>query len=328
MTNWQNYRRYAWFVVAYMIFVILWGAVVRATGSGAGCGNHWPACNGQVIPRAESIETLIEFSHRLTSAFAGVLVMVMLGWAYRLKPRKTKTGDSRSALRFLRLMAVMTFIFILIEGGIGAALVRLELVENNASTLRAVMIAIHLANTLVLLLFNVLTAWAANQDEVRFKASVPKVAAMGIALIGFMLMSSAGAVTALGDTLFLSGALHQVTDNPYDHFLIQLRVYHPVLAVIVSVYLFGFGYYLFNRHSSSRIHDRTQQMMILIGIQLAVGVLNIFLQAPIWMQILHLFLADALWVVLILLSAEIFTTAEQPSELPTTTPEPLPAVGD
>src|SRR5665213_3823423 len=56
--------RFAWFAVFYNVAVILWGALVRATGSGAGCGNHWPLCNGQVIPVSPGLHTVIEFTHR------------------------------------------------------------------------------------------------------------------------------------------------------------------------------------------------------------------------------------------------------------------------
>ena len=56
--------RFAWFTVFYNVLVILWGALVRASGSGAGCGNHWPLCNGQVIPVSPGWHTVIEFTHR------------------------------------------------------------------------------------------------------------------------------------------------------------------------------------------------------------------------------------------------------------------------
>ena len=67
--------RSAWAVLAYNVVVILWGAIVRATGSGAGCGSHWPLCNGVVLPNAEKASTLIEFAHRATSGIALLLVV-------------------------------------------------------------------------------------------------------------------------------------------------------------------------------------------------------------------------------------------------------------
>ena len=75
--------RFAWFVLAWNVVVILWGAYVRATGSGAGCGAHWPLCNGEVVPRAPTAAMLIEFSHRLSSGLALVAVIVLAVWIWR-----------------------------------------------------------------------------------------------------------------------------------------------------------------------------------------------------------------------------------------------------
>lgn len=78
-----RFAAFAWANVAYNLLVILWGAFVRATGSGAGCGDHWPLCDGQVIPRAPSTEMLIEFTHRLTSGVALLGAVALLVWAFR-----------------------------------------------------------------------------------------------------------------------------------------------------------------------------------------------------------------------------------------------------
>src|SRR5678815_2400191 len=73
-----RFARATWGLVAFLLGVVLWGAFVRATGSGAGCGAHWPVCNGEVLPRAPALETIIEFSHRLSS---GLVTLAVLGWA-------------------------------------------------------------------------------------------------------------------------------------------------------------------------------------------------------------------------------------------------------
>jgi len=298
----QNSRfiKYAWFVVAYTILVILWGAVVRATGSGAGCGNHWPACNGEVIPRPEQIETLIEFSHRVTSAISGLFVLILLFWAYRLRPVHP----------FVRRMAVLSFIFILIEGALGAALVRFELVADNASTARAFMVGLHLMNTLVLLAFMTLTAWgAAKSPDMRVHAPTWLKWAAAIALLTFGFMSSIGAVTALGDTLFPAESLAQGLQEKFDpeaHFLVRLRFYHPALAIIVSMYLYGLGYYLMRKYDSPHLHRYVNGVFIMVAIQVGAGFLNVILLVPIWMQIVHLLLADTLWVLLVVTLWEAF----------------------
>lgn len=300
----SRFTKYAWFLVFYLILVILWGAVVRATGSGAGCGNHWPACNGEIIHRPESVEAMIELSHRLTSAFAGFLVIGLLFWAYRVQFAFNQ--------KFVRAMAVMTFVFILIEGGLGAALVRLELVADNDSSLRAIMVALHLANTLVLLLFASLTAWASHlREELNFGRMTGLKWALVAGLVGYIFLSAIGAITALGDTLFpvetLAEGILQDLD-PTAHFLIELRVWHPIMAIIVSVYLFAYGYFLRRSGLSVAGERYLTWMYILITLQIIGGFVNVALLAPVWMQMVHLLLADSLWIVLILLTGTVLAT--------------------
>ena len=84
----KRFGPFAWVVLAFNLIVILWGGFVRASGSGAGCGAHWPVCNGQLIPRDAAIETLIEYSHRLTSGVALLMLLVLVIWAFRSFPAR------------------------------------------------------------------------------------------------------------------------------------------------------------------------------------------------------------------------------------------------
>jgi heme A synthase len=299
-THSTRFVAYAWFVVAFTIGVILWGAVVRATGSGAGCGSHWPTCNGEVLPELAQMETMIEFVHRITSALSGVLVIGLLVWAYRL-PKKNPLA---------RRMALLSFIFILIEGFIGMLLVRLELVADNASVLRAVAIGLHLVNTYILLAFMVLTAWAGGREPGGWRWREAAAWLMIVGLVAMSLLSAAGAVTALGDTLFPMAEMRQgAFDNldPTAQFLVDLRVIHPVLAIFVSAFLVGAGRWLFTQSNAQAVRRLVVWLMVLVAVQLAAGVINIVLAAPVWMQMLHLLLADLLWIVMILLTAEVLT---------------------
>ena len=126
MTKNQRFTVYAWAVLAYNLIVIMWGAFVRATGSGAGCGSHWPLCNGVVIPRAPTTETMIEFSHRISSGLALVSVVVLLIWAYRSYP----SGGS------VRRGAAWSMFFMVLEALVGAGLVLFEYVAANVSVAR------------------------------------------------------------------------------------------------------------------------------------------------------------------------------------------------
>ncbi len=305
----SRFAKYAWGVTGYTILVILWGAVVRATGSGAGCGNHWPACNGEILHRPEQIETLIELSHRLTSAFSGFLVLILLVWAFRKVFQHNQ--------KFIRAMTVMTFVFILIEGGLGAALVRFELVGDNASVARAIVIGLHLVNTLILLGFSTLTAWGASQKEpVSFQGLSKHGWQMIGGLVGLIVLSAIGAVTALGDTLFPAESLLEGIQQDFDptaSFLVQLRVWHPIIAILISGYLFWVGYQLLNRkvkQADPKIEQLVNLLFAVIMVQLLGGFLNVWLLAPVWMQIVHLLLADVMWIVLVVLSAEVFVAPQ------------------
>ena len=305
----SRFAKYAWGVTGYTILVILWGAVVRATGSGAGCGNHWPACNGEILHRPEQIETLIELSHRLTSAFSGFLVLILLVWAFRKVFQHNQ--------KFIRSMTVMTFVFILIEGGLGAALVRFELVGDNASVARAIVIGLHLVNTLILLGFSTLTAWGASQKEqVSFQGLSKHGWQMIGGLVGLIGLSAIGAVTALGDTLFPAESLLEGIQQDFDptaSFLIQLRVWHPIIAILISGYLFWVGYQLLNRkvkQADPKIEKLVNLLFAVIVAQLIGGFVNVWLLAPVWMQVVHLLLADVMWIILVVLSAEVFVAPQ------------------
>lgn len=299
----SRFAKYAWFVSGYTILVILWGAVVRATGSGAGCGNHWPTCNGDILHRPEQIETLIELSHRLTSAATGIFIIILLVWAFMTAFKYNQ--------KLIRNMAIMTFIFVIIEGGLGAALVKFELVEDNASVARAIVVGLHLINTLILLGFSTLTAWAASQKrQISFKMN-RQGSLMLIGLVGMILLSSIGAVTALGDTLFpaesLIDGIRQDLD-PTANFLIQLRIWHPILAVLLSGYLFWVGYQILDKtrnQSVPQIGRTVNALFTIITLQIVGGFVNVVLLAPVWMQVVHLLLADLMWMAIVILAAEV-----------------------
>jgi heme A synthase len=313
----KRFRNYAWAVLGYNILVILWGAYVRATGSGAGCGRHWPLCNGAVVPRAPEIETIIEFTHRLTSGLAGVLVIVLLVWAWRTY----KPGHA------VRKAAAFSLLFIITEGLVGAGLVLLEWVGGDDSVGRAVMMAVHLSNTFLLLGVLTLTAWWAGRlevDDVRRPLQLSGQGVrgwvLGIALLLVMVVSAAGAVTALGDTLFPSETLAEGVArdfSPTAHFLERLRIWHPVLAVLTAIYIFAMLGLLHDarfdtsRYNSSQVQRLTRLVQMIVGLQLLAGVVNLLLLAPVWMQIVHLLLADAVWISLIAVGAEALAAPQE-----------------
>lgn len=294
----NNFARYAWAVLGYNIFVILLGAFVRSSGSGAGCGSHWPLCNGEVLPRAPEVATLIEFSHRLTSGLALLLVGGLLLWARRLYA----PGQP------VRVAAMGSMVFILVEALVGAALVLLELVAGNPALLRGVVIAVHLANTLLLLGALTLCAWhAAGGAPVQLPNGAGAAAIwLGTGLL--VLVCSSGAITALGDTLFpaasLAEGLQQDLD-PSSHLFVRLRVWHPVLAIGTGMYLIVLARIWGLDGAPAAVRRAARAMMAVVGLQWVGGTLAVVLLAPLWIQITHLLMADVLWVLWVLLVATV-----------------------
>lgn len=293
----KKFQRTAWFVVGFTVLVILWGAVVRATGSGAGCGNHWPKCNGEIIPTAKSVATVIEFIHRLTSGLDGLLVLGLALWAWRA----FRPGA-------VRRWAGLALFFIIVEAWVGMLLVRLELVQDNASSLRAVVIALHLINTYLLLGALALTAWLAGRGGWSGWRRLPRLRGpLALGILAAVVLSAAGAVTALGDTLFppesLAAGLRQDLD-PTAHFLIQLRVIHPALALASVAYLYWLGGRLTAADLGPRVERGVTRLYRVMALQVLAGFSTIVLLAPLWMQVTHLLLADVFWLALVILAAE------------------------
>jgi heme A synthase len=277
--------------------VILWGAYVRATGSGAGCGSHWPLCNGVVIPRDAQLETMVEFTHRLTSGLNGILVIILLVWVFR----RFAKGH------IARLGAALSTFFILTEGAVGAGLVLLELVADNDSQARAIWVAAHLVNTFLLLAALTLTAWwVSGGRPMRWPDYGREGWLLAIGLLALLFVGASGAITALGDTLFPSASLTEGIAQDFSataHFLIRLRVWHPVLAILTGVYLIVISSFIYNWRPAARSANFRRAIQLLVVAQLAAGALNVVLLAPVWMQLLHLLLADLLWIALTLFAA-------------------------
>ena len=292
--------RYAWVVLVYNLAVIAWGAYVRATGSGAGCGAHWPLCNGEVMLRAPAIETLIEFSHRATSGLALVSVVVLFVWARRI----ARAGHP------VRLGATWSLVFMLSEAALGAGLVLFQLVAHDASAARAMAVGAHLLNTFLLLAALTLTVyWASGGSPFERSSRRQGIGRLTIGALAILLVSVAGAITALGDTLFPSESLSAGLSadlSATSHMLIRLRTIHPVLAIMVAIYLMTSAWQLAEGRPSGRSIART--MTWLIGCQLAAGILNVVLLAPVWLQLAHLLLADAVWIAYVFLAADMLAS--------------------
>ena len=286
--------RFAWFALFYNVVVILWGAYVRATGSGAGCGAHWPLCDGTIIPRDPGAAMMIEFSHRVSSGLALVVVLILFVWVRRAVDPRTPA----------RRAAAASLAFIIAEALLGAALVLFRLVAQDESLARAMVMPLHLANTLVLLLCLTLTAhWLSGGAPVRISGRT-RVFGPAIAMLVLVIgVGKTGAVAALGDTLYPAAALSEglrADISPAGSLLLRLRVLHPALALATAaVLLFGLAA-LRVGPADGRGQLAKRSVYTLTVVQVLFGFLNIWLLAPVWAQLVHLLLADLLWIALVL----------------------------
>jgi heme A synthase len=289
----RRFARYAWCVLAFNIAVVLWGAFVRATGAGAGCGKHWPLCNGEILPRSPSLNTIIEFTHRATSGIDLALVALLVFWAFRAFPRR----------HVVRLGATLSAVFLMTEALLGAALVLLEHVAKNQSSARAYSLSAHLLNTLTLLACLTLTAWwATRKAPVRVGGRAVWMAACSLGLI--MVLGVSGAIAALGDTLFPSRSLAEGWARDFDpaaSIFVRLRVLHPMIAALAAAWLVFYAVATAGRRPDLR--PRAWLLLAMAAGQVTAGVANLLLSAPVWMQMVHLLMADALWISLVLLCA-------------------------
>jgi heme a synthase len=292
-------RRYAWFVVGWNIAVILWGAVVRATGSGAGCGNHWPLCNGEVIPTSPRTATIIEFTHRMMTGGATFTILGLLIWTFLATPKR----------HLARAAAVASTVLLLNEALLGALLVKLGYVVNNQSTGRFIVLPIHLANTLLLLAALALTAHFLARESGFMNGSVEYRFA-GLSIIGLaatIAVGVTGSLAALGDTLFPAATLAQAWAQDMSQaspWLLRLRWMHPAASVIAGVFVIGLFWVSGTREDAVNKNLANWTIGLLLS-QLALGAVDVLLRAPNWMQILHLLGADIYWVSLIVLTARI-----------------------
>jgi heme a synthase len=285
-------QRLAWLALGWNMAVVLWGAYVRESQSGAGCGSHWPLCNGVVVPQMGRWHTVVEFVHRMSSGVGLLLVAALLVVAFRV----ARKGS------LARWAAGFAAFFMFNEALLGALLVLLRKVEMDQSVGRAVYLCLHSTNTLLLLGALTLAAYwlgaegDGRREQYREVSLWPGVLAMA----GTLAAAATGAIAALGDTLFPASSLHQAWAQDFaanSHYALRLRWMHPACATL----LLGFVLWMVWRDGWRQMGAWT--LATLVGVQYALGIADMLLLAPLWMQIVHLLFADIFWVTLLLVVA-------------------------
>ncbi len=296
----SGFAKYAWFVLAYNIVVILWGAFLRASLSGDGCGEYWLTCGGEVVPTAPQFKTVIEFSHRLSTGLSFFAVLLLFVWAFR----KFAKGD------WVRKMAFASFVFIVVEALIGAGLVLTGNTAGNWTASRPFWTMAHLTTTFSLLAVLTLTVWFAVGGK-SFSFQVPRkiLILLAVGVAGIFLIGMSGSIAALSTMLLPSASLSEEFAKDFaetSHILQRLRISHPILSISVGIFLVFLAARLkLQAKENLQINRWANVLTILILIQFASGAVTLLMRAPILMQIIHLLLADLLWIAFILLSANV-----------------------
>ena len=302
------FARYAWGLLLFTLGVIVWGAYVRATGSGDGCGQHWPTCQGALIPEPTQLKTIIEFSHRITSGLALLGVLALYAWGRRIFPKDHPAYFG----------VTLTLWVMIVETLAGGGLVLFQLVAYNDSVARVVIMAVHLLITLTLLASLTLAAyWASEGAPLRLKNQGAVGWAIGIAVLAFFVLAASGAVTALADTLFRAPSFWEGVKmdlSPTAHFLIRLRVLHPLIATSVGIYMLLMTGVVSRLRPSARVKRYGVALVALFAAQIAIGLWNMFSNTPESLQMLHLFSADVVWIAFVLFAVSALSSGVQAVE--------------
>lgn len=251
----------------YTLLVIIWGAWVRISHSGNGCGDHWPLCHGDFIPNLSHKKTAVEYLHRIMSGLYGIFAIIIY-----LTVRKRPTS------RLARTLATSVLVLTIIEALLGAVLVKQNLVTVNDSVFRLIMMSLHQVNSFLLTGSVYLLYRSLLKTEYLISKKV---------LTAFILVVTAGAIAALSNTLFPSESLLAGIQQDFQasaHLFVRLRFIHPALAVLFSLYIIYHGY-------------KKENFVLVIKFMLAIviGFITLLLHEAVAIKIIHLLIAHYLW---------------------------------
>lgn len=290
-------RRFAWFVLVYNVIVILWGGVVRATGSGAGCGDQWPLCDGAAIPQSPQFHTLIEFTHRLMSGGALILILALLVWTWR----DTQKGH------LARWTVGISLLLVVNEAFLGALLVTVA--AHSASVATGVLLfSCHLTNTLLLVAELALTAEFLSSPRFGATTGLRRGCLMFPAwgILATLLVGVTGSLVALGDTMYPSSSLLDAIRqdfSPTAPLLLRLRWIHPASAFIAGAFILWLLVRAFRLDATAKMRTLGMAVLLTLLLQYLLGAFDVLGHQPTWLQILHLLGANVFWIFLVLLTA-------------------------
>lgn len=296
-TGWfelSKFSKYSISIVIFNLIVVAYGVLVRATGSGDGCGNHWPLCNGNTNTYSGVVAQIIEASHRASTSLDGLLVIGMVIWAFRAFPKGHQA----------RLFSLLAFAFTIVEGIIGAALVKFQLVTGNASVARAWVMSLHVNSTFMLVGAITLTAYAGTNRRLAFKGQGAVGWLLGLATGVMCFLGVSGAISALGHTLDPVRDVLKAAEQAGTFWMVKVQPMHPYLAVAGGLFFLLVVTMVAHLRPSPRVRRAAAVFMGAYALELLIGAINIQLKAPDAVQMMHLGIADGVFATLIWFIAE------------------------
>lgn len=292
----QTFKKCSHALLYYTLLVVLWGAWVRISHSGDGCGDTWPLCHGQILPDAEHGKTWVELSHRLTSGLFGLLVIFLY-----LRARSIFQKDHPA-----RGWAFWTLFFTITEALLGAKLVLFGLVGSDSSAFRMFAMILHLLNSMTLVACITMLVETSQKESLRLRLGLTHWGRRlsRIFIVSFLALAATGAVAALSTTLFPSQSLVEGLQNDLardSHWLLRLRVSHPTLGILLGGGL-ALALWLMLQSMESPtelLRRRTKILMALISSNVVFGLVTLLQLSPIWMKLGHLLLGYLTWIALV-----------------------------
>ena len=331
------FAKYAWFALGYNVLVIVWGVFLRASKSGDGCGEHWLTCNGELIPSAPQFKTVIEFSHRMTTAVDGIVMLILLAWAVKIFFAK-RNAQTRQVL----YAAAGSMFFVITEAAVGAGLVLTGNTAEAVTDVRPLWAMGHLINTFILLTFLTLTAWLAAKRDLGGRPEKHSFSArregegdsfsdpagsreidwkvillIAVGVLALLFVGLSGSLAALSSMLFPSETLAEGIAKDFSetsNMILRLRLSHPILSILTAVYLiFLAGWLKAKSGGDGRVTWWSNAVSLLVIGQVIFGGATLLTLGPIVMQLGHLLLADLVWIGFVLLVANYISNRESMS---------------
>lgn len=301
----SGFATFAWIVLIYNLLVVGFGVFLRAAGLGDGCGENWPLCTGEKNPVKGSFATLIESTHRISTTLVGLFAIIMVVWAFRYFAKGHPA----------KKMAVGFLVMTLFEGLVGRHLVVKGLVTDKDTVERAMWMMAHVVSIFLLLGFNVGAALSTSGIRpIQFRNQGVVGWLLGLGFFGTFLLGVSGAISAFGHQVRpdVEGLSERLQTGAF--WASKLAIAHPIGSASIGLFMFLMCGLIQHLRPDPFVKNACRTVIGLLALQMGVGLLNIFMSAPIFMQMIHLVLADLNWISLVVLATAALGVGIEPVE--------------